>query len=257
MTYAAAGLLALIGIAHSALGERLFVRPLLAGDLHVDMPADVARRIIRFAWHLTTLAWIGLAAALAGADIVWVFAFVCLSACAIILAAAPGHLAWPFFLAAAFLSLVDADRIPRTGLWVIVVCAAVVSAIAGLAHAAWAVGVRAGSRNVIPQSPASHEPTFRPVGPLTFVIAVLLLGFAALIVAYGASASVLEPLGSWPRIALVAGLVVLAARVVGDGRWVGVTKRIRETGFAAADDRWWTPAAALLALGAGASLLLG
>ena len=65
MLLIAAALLVLIGLAHSYLGEkyiliRLFRRPLpkLFGD---DW---FTRNTLRFAWHITTVAWLGFAALL-------------------------------------------------------------------------------------------------------------------------------------------------------------------------------------------------
>ncbi len=63
MLLAAALLSVFIGLAHSVLGEkyilrRLFRRPLpklLGGE-------EFTRKTIRFAWHVTTLAWFGFAA---------------------------------------------------------------------------------------------------------------------------------------------------------------------------------------------------
>jgi hypothetical protein len=62
-----AGILAiLLGLAHSYVGERRVVAPLCARE---DLPplwgsASLMRRTIRFAWHLTSLAWIGCGALL-------------------------------------------------------------------------------------------------------------------------------------------------------------------------------------------------
>ena len=61
----AAFLAAFIGVAHSYLGERhILIRlfrqplpPLFGGD-------DFTKKTLRFAWHITTLAWFGLAALL-------------------------------------------------------------------------------------------------------------------------------------------------------------------------------------------------
>jgi hypothetical protein len=59
-----AGLMAaLIGLAHSVLGERLLLGPLFRRD---DLPkllgsATFARRTLRFAWHLTTVLLWGVA----------------------------------------------------------------------------------------------------------------------------------------------------------------------------------------------------
>lgn len=55
-----------IGVVHSALGERYIIRRLLRrSDLPVFFGDDsFTRQTIRFAWHLTTVAWFGLAAVL-------------------------------------------------------------------------------------------------------------------------------------------------------------------------------------------------
>ena len=53
---------ALIGIAHSVLGERLLLAPLFErGDLPRLLGSTVfARRTLRFAWHLTTVLLLGI-----------------------------------------------------------------------------------------------------------------------------------------------------------------------------------------------------
>jgi len=60
----AAVLIALMGIAHSWLGERYVVSRLLRRqDLPKLFGSDLfTRRTIRFAWHVTSIAWFGLAA---------------------------------------------------------------------------------------------------------------------------------------------------------------------------------------------------
>lgn len=70
MLYTAALLLFLLGLAHSILGERyilirLFRReglPKLFGG------TDFTVRTMRFAWHITTIAWWGIAATLVALD---------------------------------------------------------------------------------------------------------------------------------------------------------------------------------------------
>ena len=62
----AAVLLVLLGLAHSVLGERFILIPLFKRR---DLPAilgsaDFTNRTLRFAWHITTIAWIGFAAIL-------------------------------------------------------------------------------------------------------------------------------------------------------------------------------------------------
>lgn len=64
--YIAALLLLVIGAAHSYLGERYILRRLFRRS---DLPknfgsADFTTRTLRFAWHVTTVAWLGFAAIL-------------------------------------------------------------------------------------------------------------------------------------------------------------------------------------------------
>lgn len=63
---AAAGLIFVVGFAHSYLGERYLLMRLFArGDLpHLFGGPQFTQRTLRFAWHLTTVAWWGLAALL-------------------------------------------------------------------------------------------------------------------------------------------------------------------------------------------------
>ena len=59
ITAAGFGLIALV---HSVLGELALVRPLFASDWELPIPRWAAERILRFAWHLTSIAWLGIAA---------------------------------------------------------------------------------------------------------------------------------------------------------------------------------------------------
>lgn len=106
LVVAAAGLGA-VGLAHSYLGERfILVRLFRRTDLPRLRGSDVfTKRTLRFAWHLTTVAWWGAAVAMlalgAGSPR---FAVQALSAtflltAAVTLTASRGrHLAWPVFL---------------------------------------------------------------------------------------------------------------------------------------------------------------
>ena len=254
----AAALLLVVAIAHSVLGEKFLISPLIASpDWKLPVLSRAyANRLLRFAWHLTTVAWLGLAVALVGVPIDYAFAVVCLASAALILGMLPGHVAWPALLAAGLLALWSADAVPAWLLWIGVAIGITVALVAAGFHVAWALGSRRGTANVIPQRPTptgdgTWEPAALPAPLLTFAVAVALTTYAGLVVANATGASAV-----WLGWLLVAALVVLTARVMGDGRWMGVTKRVRNTGFAHADDRYWTPATALLALGAAAALVV-
>lgn len=105
-----------VGLAHSVLGEkyilmRLFRRPdlpKLFGD------STFTARTLRFAWHLTTVAWWGFAAmlllasrdALSLGNTLAVLAVTMLVTGATILVASRGrHLAWPVFAAIGLIAL--------------------------------------------------------------------------------------------------------------------------------------------------------
>lgn len=64
----AASVLALTGAAHSYLGERYILTRLFrrGGLPPLFGRASFTRRTMRFAWHLTTVAWLGFAGLLAG-----------------------------------------------------------------------------------------------------------------------------------------------------------------------------------------------
>ena len=114
--FVAAGLCFAIGLAHSILGERyilirLFRRP--------DLPklfggTEFTVRTLRFAWHLTSIAWWGAAVIffymardrLTSASVAGVLAGVFLVSAAITLFASRGrHFAWPVFLAIGVIAL--------------------------------------------------------------------------------------------------------------------------------------------------------
>ncbi|MEO0558889.1 MAG: hypothetical protein AAF170_11970 [Bacteroidota bacterium] len=61
----AAVLIATVGLAHSVLGERYILIRLFRRELPHLFGSDVfTKRTLRFAWHLTTVAWWGFAALL-------------------------------------------------------------------------------------------------------------------------------------------------------------------------------------------------
>lgn len=118
---AAASLAFLIGIAHSSLGERYILRRLFRRrDLpHLFGSDSFTRQTLRFAWHLTTIAWFGLGAILVllgSADsrldpgaILRAISLTFLVSFLIALISTRGrHLSWMVFLAIALLSWLPA-----------------------------------------------------------------------------------------------------------------------------------------------------
>lgn len=105
-----------VGLAHSVLGEkyllmRLFRRP---GLPTLPGSASFAVRTLRFAWHITTVAWWGFAAmlllaardALSTGNALRALAVTMLATGATTLIASRGrHLAWPVFAAIAAIAL--------------------------------------------------------------------------------------------------------------------------------------------------------
>ena len=68
LVYGAAIVLAAIGPIHSWLGEKILLGPLFALEPKGILAVPKARRILRGAWHLTSLAWLALAFLLARAN---------------------------------------------------------------------------------------------------------------------------------------------------------------------------------------------
>ncbi len=113
----AAGLIVLVAIAHSWLGERyIVIRLLRRSDLPRLFGAQTfTRHTIRFAWHLTSIAWLGIAGtlmAIATADtgdraapgvVLTIAATFLVSAIYALVATRCRHLSWIVFLAVAIL----------------------------------------------------------------------------------------------------------------------------------------------------------
>jgi hypothetical protein len=114
----AAILLFIIGTVHSWLGERRLIGPLLATGHRQGLlkKSAFACQVLRFAWHLTTVAWWGIGAMLlvlswaplepTGRLILWITAATFLvTGLATLLTSRGRHLAWPVFLAVAGLTI--------------------------------------------------------------------------------------------------------------------------------------------------------
>src|SRR5918993_2086825 len=60
LLYLAAALLIVTGLVHSLLGESRLIAPLLSSREGI-LASELARFLLRFAWHLTSLTWVVLA----------------------------------------------------------------------------------------------------------------------------------------------------------------------------------------------------
>jgi len=114
--YIAALLLFLVGVAHSYLGERYILIRLFRRE---DLPklfggTQFTIRTLRFAWHITTIAWWGFAGilvhlahgAISRQVIATTIGVTFLATGLVILAASRAkHLAWPVFIAVGIISL--------------------------------------------------------------------------------------------------------------------------------------------------------
>jgi hypothetical protein len=118
--YAAASLALVIGVAHSYLGERYILARLFRWP---DLPKlfrnlEFTTRTLRFAWHVTSVAWWGFAAILAllarppvsfhAISLIVGITFLVTSA-AVLVGSRGRHLAWPLFLLIAIVALYAAS----------------------------------------------------------------------------------------------------------------------------------------------------
>lgn len=115
--YLAAFLAVAVGVAHSVLGERYILIRLFR---RTDLPKlfggpEFTVRTLRFAWHITTIAWFGLAGILvllahppvSSQHVAITVAVTFLATSAAILVGSRGkHLAWPVFLVMGVVTLV-------------------------------------------------------------------------------------------------------------------------------------------------------
>jgi len=250
LTYVAVGILSLIAVLHSALGEAALLRPLFSKPWDVGIPRFAAERIFRFAWHLTSIAWVGLAMAVGGVPLVHAVASVCVLSGVVVFAALRGHLAWPLFLAAAACLWISVGAVSTTILQGVSLCGAVLAVVLAGLHAYWGAGGRWGMDAAVPQR-ADGTPAFKP-GPLVCL-------------AVSAACAVLAALLIWPsvafaplmvRVPLWIALAVFVLRAVGDGKQVGFSKADHSTDFAQADDALYSPLVVGLAFACGAALVL-
>lgn len=243
-----------IALLHSGLGEQAILRPLFARPWELDIPRAPAEKILRFAWHLTSIAWVGLAFVAVGASALGVVAGVCLLSAVVILLMLRGHLAWPLFAIAGGAAWAASGAAPQW-LWqgVCGIAATLAVAVAGL-HVYWAAGGRVGFAAASPPTPKGRTP-FTP-GPISCLAVTLACMCLAGLLVWPAIFAWPVSLGVWPTAARVVAAALLALRAVGDGRSVGFSKREHESRFARGDDALYTPLVVVLLLGVLATWLV-
>lgn len=249
---AAGSLLALAGL-HSWLGERLLVGPLLAVEPWPAVPIGrtLGRRTLRFAWHLTSLAWLGFATLVLQAGdapaVAATVAGVLLGSGLVTLAAARGrHPAWVLFFTGGIAAAAQLEALGAAALPVLAVASGTAFGAVALLHVGWALGLRWGIAAALPT--VDGKPTMIPPRWMTLAVA-LAVGVAAWL-ALGLGALLPPPpLARWLGFA---GAAVLGVRTAGDLSTVGLFKRVRGTRFARWDDLLYTP----LCYSLGACLLL-
>src|SRR4051794_12926817 len=124
----------------------------------------------------------------------------------------------------------------------------------GAFHVYWAAGGTVGSSGAVPER--DGQPLFRPSQGGTLGVAGALFVAASIVLARAGVWGTAEPArrlgaGTWLLAA------VFAARAVGDFRYVGLFKRVRDTLFARRDSRLFSPLCAIVALGSLATAVAG
>lgn len=245
-----AGCLFVLAAAHSALGESDILRPLFASDWTMaKTPRWATEKILRFAWHLTSFAWLALGLAILDVPLLPVVATMSLASAALIFVMLRGHLAWPLFLLAGVAALRADGFLEGTVLQGSALATAIALLAAAAVHVYWAFGGTWMLDRALP--PTTPEMHFSPGPILTLAVAGALAVFATLVgmVAFDRGPEQL-------RWLVVAGVAVFTVRAIGDTKVAGFTKTVRDTAFASADDRWFTPLIVFLALGATGALLV-
>ena len=239
----------LLALFHTGLGERLVLRPLFESpewDLG-RMSRQRAEILLRFAWHVTSVTWLALAAITIGVPIYLPIFVVAMAAAIPLLIALRGHPAWPIFLLAAIGAAWPSGWL-EPALRPLALSAVVVLALLGVLHVAWAAGLKLGLSGAVPSS-RNGKALFRPGPLLTLAVAASLFAFSALLILVLFSELLLA------RILVGLGVLVLVVRAIGDGRYVGFFKQVRDTQFGQLDDRLFTPIVVFLVFGSLGALL--
>ncbi|MDQ0876332.1 fatty acid desaturase [Paenibacillus sp. V4I3] len=111
--------------------------------------------------------------------------------------------------------------------------------IGGL-HVFWAFGGKWGSKVAIPSTSGSREQTFIPGSIATLIVAILLFSGALLLAIHGHLLPTL-PSSPWVQWGCWVCVFVFGLRAIGDFKYVGIFKRVKQTRFATYDTFLFTP----------------
>ncbi len=255
--FAAAALFLLVSGLHSILGERFILRAPLTMSWPNPQSERFKKQTLRFAWHLTSLTWIGLGVLILGSpssftlDVLSGIAL--LSGALAFVVSRAAHLAWPIFLSIATLLQVGAhgpQRLQGPLQTSAVAAASVALLLVAALHVYWAAGGRWGFKAAVPEVGPKGAPAFKPGPLLTLAVALLIGGYAALL--WGVHQ---QWLPAWAQLIVAAASLVFALRVVGDFRYCGLFKRPSTTLFARKDTTLYVPLCFGLAWGSFICLL--
>ncbi len=240
-----------LALAHSLAGETGFIRPLVNADWEIaDVPRWAANRLLRTAWHLTSVAWLAMATIAIGASPVVAISLAAIASGLMMLVGLAGHPAWPMFLLAGLAGLYSEDLLGSAALTTAAAVTIVVLLAMAALHGYWVAGGTAGLDAAVPTT-VEGQKTFTPPPLLTAAVAALLIAFAGLIAMVAFTD---EP--AQTRWLVLAGAAVMAARAIGDGKYAGFSKKERDTTFGRMDDQYFTPLCVMLAIGATAAVLI-
>lgn len=124
-------------------------------------------------------------------------------------------------------------------------------ALLGLIHVYWAVRGVSGRSVALPER-SNGRPLFQPGRSSTLTVAGGLFGGALTLLAQSGLVWLPIP-SSWPRRGAWALAALFGLRAIGDFRYVGLFKRVRDTPFARWDTRLFTPLC--FAIAAGSALV--
>lgn len=128
---------------------------------------------------------------------------------------------------------------------ILLIVNALIFVLLSLLHIYWAAGGKWAATRVLPQVPgAGGAKAFTPGKGMTLLVAAGLMGLA--LIQTGNVYNELE--NKILTGGLLATGIIFGLRVIGDFRYVGITKRVRDTTFARNDNRIFIPLCLYVAL---------